>query len=173
MSKSTTSVLRFARRFSWAAISAGVVWELLAIPSDQALNRAMHGWEEIAYKARQIFGTDLAALRELAMADWSGVAKDAADDRIFRFVRGGIDLADFATNMANRLANLTEQLNALHTAAYWTACHSGCTRGACGAVVHSRRATNRGVSWITTDDDGSINSHTCTGRRGQSFFRPT
>lgn len=121
LSKSTTSILRFARRFSWAAIAAGVVWELLAIPSDGELTRAMHGWEEIAGKARQIFGTDLAALRELALADWRGVAKNAADDRIFQFIRGGIDLADFATSMAGRLANFIEQLNTLHTFAYWTA----------------------------------------------------
>ncbi|MFD1544537.1 hypothetical protein [Nonomuraea guangzhouensis] len=118
MSKSTVSKLRFAKRFSLLALTAGVVWELLTIPSDEDLNRAMHGWEEVAARARALFGSDLPALKELALANWSGVAKNKADDRIFRFIHGGIDLADFATEMANRLAALIEQLNALHKAAY-------------------------------------------------------
>ncbi|NUW38474.1 hypothetical protein HTZ77_44835 [Nonomuraea sp. SMC257] len=118
LSNSTVSKLHFAKRFSLLAVTAGVVWELLVIPSDEDLNRAMHGWEEVAARARALFGSDLPALNELALADWSGVAKNEADDRIFRFIRGGIDLADFATEMANRLAALIEQFNALHKIAY-------------------------------------------------------
>ncbi|MFF0245893.1 hypothetical protein ACWEU6_34655 [Streptosporangium sandarakinum] len=121
LSRSTTDVLHFARRFSLMALTAGVVWELLAVPSDADLNRAALGWDEIGRRARQIFGGDLAAIRELAVGDWSGVARNAADERVFSFIRGGIDLADFASDMAARLSGLIEQLNALHKAAYWTA----------------------------------------------------
>ncbi|MBB6350050.1 hypothetical protein FHU36_006622 [Nonomuraea muscovyensis] len=119
LSRSTTSVLTQARRFSLAAITAAVVWDLLVIPSDEVLNRVANAWDEIHRMCRQLFGSDLPAIQEAAMAVWDGPAMNAADQRLLGLIYGGHDLADYAKHVSERIGGLIEQLNTLHKAVFW------------------------------------------------------
>ncbi|MEV0150326.1 MULTISPECIES: hypothetical protein [unclassified Nonomuraea] len=119
LSRSTTSVLTQARRFSLAAITAAAVWEMLVIPSDEALDRVANAWDEIHRMCRQLFGSDLPAIKEAATAVWDGAAMSAADKRILGVIYGGNDLADYAKHVSEHVGGLIEQLNALHKAVFW------------------------------------------------------
>ncbi|MEU8146363.1 hypothetical protein [Nonomuraea sp. NPDC048901] len=49
-SKTTDANLKKAQRFSWSAVAAGLAWAALVIPSDETLDRAVLGWEDLAWQ---------------------------------------------------------------------------------------------------------------------------
>ncbi|MEU0566164.1 hypothetical protein ABZ297_12310 [Nonomuraea sp. NPDC005983] len=116
-SATTERNLKRARTFSWAAIAAGLAWASLIIPSDETLDHAVLGWQQLAWDLGEIFGHDTAAVREAVLSSWQGASSSDADQRLLAFIAAGNVLTERVARLSRALAETVDVLKGIH----WTA----------------------------------------------------
>ncbi|MET8386740.1 hypothetical protein ABZV14_27450 [Streptosporangium canum] len=116
-SKGTQANLARAKAFSWAVMAGGLAWTVMIVPSDEDLDRAVEGWEKLAYDCGEVFGHDTGLVREAIAAAWAGPAMEAADARLVEFVAAGVHLAERVRRLSDALSDTVEDLARIHTVA--------------------------------------------------------
>ncbi|MEU7989368.1 hypothetical protein AB0B56_31335 [Streptosporangium canum] len=116
-SKGTQANLARAKTFSWAAMAGGLAWTVMVVPSDEDLDRAVAGWEKLAYDCGEVFGHDTGLVREAVAAAWAGPAMEAADARLVEFVAAGVHLAERIRRLSDALSDTVEDLARIHKVA--------------------------------------------------------
>ncbi|MEU8149854.1 hypothetical protein [Nonomuraea sp. NPDC048901] len=113
-SQATLRNLTYAKAFCYTAAAAGLAWVSMVVPSDENLDRAISGWDNIAYDCGQIFGHDTRAVREAIAASWDGLAKDSADLRLVEFIAAGNHLTERTRRLSAALSDTVQDLDRIH-----------------------------------------------------------
>ncbi|GGO69544.1 hypothetical protein [Nonomuraea cavernae] len=113
-SQATLRNLTYAKAFCYTAAAAGLAWVSMVVPSDEDLDRAIAGWDSIAYYCGEIFGHDTRLVREAIAASWDGLAKDSARRRLVEFIAAGNHLTERTGRLSAALSDTVRDLNRIH-----------------------------------------------------------
>ncbi|WP_433246395.1 hypothetical protein ACQPYK_45160 [Streptosporangium sp. CA-135522] len=117
LSKGTQVNVARAKAFSWTAIAGGLAWSVMVIPSDEDIDRAIKGWNALAYNCGEIFGYDTRLVRKAITEAWAGSAMEAADARLVDFIAAGVHLTERVQHLSTALSTTVEDLGGIHKAA--------------------------------------------------------
>ncbi|MFG1679419.1 hypothetical protein ACGFNP_04550 [Nonomuraea sp. NPDC049269] len=113
-SQATLRNLTYAKAFCYTAAAAGLAWASMIVPSDEDIDRAIAGWDSLAYYCGQIFGHDTRAVREAIAASWDGLAKDSADLRLVEFIAAGNHVTERTRRLSAALSDTVRDLDRIH-----------------------------------------------------------
>lgn len=149
-SQATLRNLTYAKAFCYTAAAAGLAWVSMVVPSDEDLDRAIAGWDSIAYDCGQIFGHDTRAVREAIAASWDGLAKDSADLRLVEFIAAGNHLTERTRRLSAALSDTVQDLDRIHQIALaFSAVSLGAIVGA-GIAARINPALRPVTEWLGT-----------------------
>jgi hypothetical protein len=115
-SKEAATWLKVGGRLSAMVGVAEALYLALVVPSDEALDSAVHAWGMSADTLALHFGTKVETVRAALQVAWSGAAHDVADRKIRDFMTVGAELHEEAVRHYNGLYHVIDNLSTAHEA---------------------------------------------------------
>jgi hypothetical protein len=114
----TAANLKACAGISALTIGAATMWATAVSSDDGSIDNALQTWDQVAKKARALFGSDVAAVRQALQTAWHGAAATSADGRILEFVVAGMALTDRAERRMATLREMIDELIWIHRLAF-------------------------------------------------------
>jgi hypothetical protein len=149
-SQATLRNLTYAKAFCYTAAAAGLAWISMVVPSDDDLDRAITGWDRIAYYCGETFGHDTRAVREAIAASWDGLAKDSADLRLVEFIAAGNQVTERTRRLSAALSDTVQDLDRIHLLALAFSAVSLAAIAGAGMAARVNPALRPVTEWLGT-----------------------